>query len=308
LFNKEGQGVEVKSDNPALSVLDSPFKLRAHPKKSDRLIGSFRVKGEKINEGVLIETNCEGLPAAQAIVQVVENRLEDHIFTAPLEFEHKSYQVKEGSSRNLKLFAKCPELVNQETIINVASSDSASVPVIGRCHVVPIAGTNYAMGEATIKGRRLIKDTITIIASINGDKAVTKVKVIQKEEKGVKIEIDLRDEDFGNFRALWAEHEGKPNLLLISARHDSIKRYLKYNPETKEWEGDKMPHFRILLAEIITESVCRKALRLETESKPWEFRFADLKDDHLITDAVVAQLQKRIRNFAAIAHSIMLEV
>lgn len=308
LFNKEGQEVEVKGDNAALSVLDSPFKLRAHPKKSDRLIGTFRIKGEKINEGVLIETNCDGLPSAQAIVQVVENRLEDHIFTSPLEFEHKSYQVKEGSSRNLKLFAKCPELVNQETIINITSSDSASVPVIGRCHVVPIAGANYALGEITVKGKRLIKDAVTITASINGDKAITKVKVIQKEEKGVKIEIDLRDEDFGNFRALWAEHEGKPNLLLISARHDSIKRYLKYIPETGEWEGDKLPHFRVLLAEIVAESVCRKALTLEAKARAWEFKFADLKDDHVIADAVLAQLQKRIRNFVAIAHSIMLEI
>ncbi|HAB53464.1 MAG TPA: hypothetical protein DCE80_15045 [Ignavibacteriales bacterium] len=308
LFNKEGQEVEVKSDNAALSVLDSPFKLRAHPKKSDRLIGTFRIKGEKINEGVLIETICDGLPSAQAIVQVVENRLEDHTFTSPLEFEHKSYQIKEGSSRNLKLFAKCPELVNQETIINIVSSDSVSVPVNGLCHVVPIVGTNYALGEVTIKGKRLIKDAVTITASINGDKAITKVKVAQKEEKGVKIEIDLRDEDFGNFRALWAEHEGKPNLLLISARHDSIKRYLKYNSETKAWEGDKQPHFRVLLAEIVAESVCRKALTLEAKTRAWEFKFADLKDDHVIADAVLAQLQKRIRNFAAIAHSIMLEV
>ncbi|HHT9105921.1 MAG TPA: hypothetical protein ACFYD7_08635 [Candidatus Wujingus californicus] len=308
LFNKEGQEVEVKSDNTALSVLDSPFKLRAHPKKSDRLIGTFRIKGEKINEGVLIETICDGLPSAQAIVQVVENRLEDHIFTSSLEFEHKLYQIKEGSSRNLKLFAKCPELVNQETTINIVSSDSVSVPVIGRCHVLPIVGTNYALGEVAIKGRRLIKDAVTITASINGDKAITKVKVIQREEKGVKIEIDLRDEDFGNFRALWAEHEGKPNLLLISARHDSIRRYLKYNPETKEWEGDKKPHFRVLLAEIVAESVCRKALTLEAKARAWEFKFADLKDDHVIADAVLAQLQKRIRNFAAIAHSIMFEV
>jgi hypothetical protein len=154
----------------------------------------------------------------------------------------------------------------------------------------------------------LIKDAVTITASINGDKAITKVKVAQKEEKGVKIEIDLRDEDFGNFRALWAEHEGKPNLLLISARHDSIKRYLKYNSETKAWEGDKQPHFRVLLAEIVAESVCRKALTLEAKTRAWEFKFADLKDDHVIADAVLAQLQKRIRNFAAIAHSIMLEV
>ncbi|MBF8302585.1 MAG: hypothetical protein HW396_866, partial [Candidatus Dadabacteria bacterium] len=308
LFDKEGQEVKLNTDSSAIKVLDSPFKLRAHAKKNDRLIGTFRVKGETVKDCVYIQATCPGGPQAEAMIQVVENRFEDRIFSSPLEFEHKSYHVKEGSTRSLRLFAKCPELVNQETEVNATSSDSVSAPVIGCCKVVPVPGTNYGVGEITIRGRRLVKEAATIMASINGDKAIAKVKVTQKEEKGVKLAIDLRDEDFGNFRALWAEHEGKPNLLLISARHDSIRRYLKLNSETKEWEGDREPHFRVLLAEIVTESVCRKALKLEAQTRAWEFKFADLKDDHLIADEVLAQLQKRIRNFAGIAHSIMLEV
>jgi hypothetical protein len=118
----------------------------------------------------------------------------------------------------------------------------------------------------------------------------------------------LENDDFGNFRSIWAEHLGKPNLLLISAKHDSIKRYLNYDPKTKEWDGDKQPHFRVLLAEIVAESVCRKSLTLEAKTRAWEFKFADLKGDDLIADAVLAQLQKRIRVFAPVAHSIMLEV
>ena len=308
LFDKEGQEVTIHNTDNALSILDSPFKLRAHPKKNDRIIGTFRIRGEGVRDSVIIEARCPGIPSVSACIQVVENRVEDHIFIQQLEFEHKLYHVKDGSTRTLKLFAKYPELVNQETEIRVTSSDSTSVPIIGRCRVVPVLGTNYALGEITIKGRRLIREAVTITASINGDKSVTKVKVIQKEEKGVKIKIDLRDEDFGNFRALWAEHEGKPNLLLISAKHDSIRRYLEYDPETKEWVGDKEPHFRVLLAEIVTESVCRKSLILEAKTRAWEFKFADLKGDDLIADAVLAQLQKRVRNFAPIAHKIMLDV
>jgi hypothetical protein len=308
LFNKEGQDVKVQCEDDAVSVLDPSFKLRAHPKKDDRLIGTFRVRGEEVKDSVYIETTCADIPSVGAVIQVVESRVEDHIFSQSLEFEHKSYHVKEGSTRTLKVFAKCPELVNQETEISISSSDSSSVPIIGRCHVVPVPGTNYALGEIIIKGRRLIRKSVTITALINGDKAVTKVKVIQKEERGVKIEIKLENDDFGNFRSIWAEHLGKPNLLLISAKHDSIKRYLNYDPKTKEWDGDKQPHFRVLLAEIVAESVCRKSLTLEAKTRAWEFKFADLKGDDLIADAVLAQLQKRIRVFAPVAHSIMLEV
>jgi hypothetical protein len=169
--------------------------LRAHLKKNDRLIGTFRIRGEEVRDSIYIEARCPGIPAIGAIIQVVESRVEDHIFTQLLEFEHKSYHVKEGSTKTLKVFAQCPELVNQETEITTISSDNTSVPIIGRCHVAPVPGTNYALGEITVKGRRLIREAVTITASINGDKAITKVKVIQKEEKGVKIQIDLRDED-----------------------------------------------------------------------------------------------------------------
>ncbi|KPL02619.1 MAG: hypothetical protein AMJ73_08485, partial [candidate division Zixibacteria bacterium SM1_73] len=124
-------------------------------------------------------------------------------------------------------------------LINARSSDSESVPVRGRCHVVPVVDTNYAVGEVCVQGRRLKQKPTTITASINGNEAITKVKVIQRKEKGVQIDIKLRDQDFGIYRAVWNEREGKPNQLLISTRHDSIKRYLRYNPETKEFEGDR---------------------------------------------------------------------
>ena len=308
LFDEEGQEVSVKSDNKALTLLDTPFKLRAHSKKNDRLLGTFRIRGENVKDSVYIEASCPGIPVAEAIAQVVKNRVEDRVFNSPLEFEHKTCQVKEGSTKTLRLFAKCPELVNQETIINVNSSDDISVPVKGRCPLVPIKGTNYALGEVHIRGRRLKRETVKITASINGNEAIGKVKVIQKEEKGIQIEIDLRDEDFGTYRSIWNDHGGKPNQLLISGRHDSINRYLKYNPETKEFEGDKKPYFRVLLAEIVTEAVCRKSIMLETRDRPWEFKLADLKADDVIADEVFTQLHKRIRDFAATAHKIMLSV
>jgi hypothetical protein len=292
LFNKEGQEVRVNSDSDAATILDSPFNLKAHPKKGDRLIGGFRIRGEVVSDSVYIQAICPGIPVAEAMVQVVESRVENHIFTSSLEFEHKLYNIKEGSTRTLRLFAKCPELINQEAELNVTSSDSSSVPVIGRCRLIPVPGTNYALGEITVRGRRLIKETVTITASINGDKANTKVKVKQKEESGVNIDIQLREEDFATFRALWNEREGKPNQLLISTKHDSIGRYLKRDLETKEWVGDKEPHFRVLLAEIVTESVCRKALTLESKARSWEFKFADYKDDHLIADTVFVESKK----------------
>lgn len=303
LFDKEGQEIYVKPDDEAaVTILDVPFKLRTHSKRNDRLLGTFRIRGEKVKNSVCIQASGPGISVAKAFIAVVENRVEDHQFTQLLEFEHKTYHVKEGSTKTLRLFAKCPQLVNQETEINVNSSDSISLPVQGRCHLVPVKGTNFAVGDVHIKGRRLKKAAIQIKARINGDEAVANVKVIQKEEGGIQITIKLLDENFGVYRSMWNQPEQKPNELLISARHDSTHRYLGPAPD---YEGQHSLHFRVLLAEIVTEAVCRKSLMLEAKDRPWEFKWADLKDDDTIADGVSAQLQKRVRDFAATAHSIM---
>jgi len=102
---------------------------------------------------------------------------------------------------------------------------------------------------------------------------------------------------------MWALQE--PNVLEISATHESIKRYLGPEPD---YTGQEKPHFRVLLAEIIAESVCRKALELEIKARPWEFKDDFIGDPDVILTTVLTHLQKRISNFVAIAHSIMLGI
>jgi hypothetical protein len=40
--------------------------------------------------------------------------------------------------------------------------------------------------------------------------------------------------------------------------------------------------------------------------RTWEFRWADLKEDHIIADTVFSQFQQRMRDFVTEAHAIML--
>jgi len=58
----------------------------------------------------------------------------------------------------------------------------------------------------------------------------TKVRVVPEKDEGVPIRIELRDEDYGNFRAKWADDENRPNVILVSARHESLRRYLGPGP------------------------------------------------------------------------------
>jgi len=306
LINTQDETVHIISeDNDKLAILDELLTLRKHSKKEDILLCTFRVCGKKIsNDRIKIKVEYNNLPSVEAFGKVVEDRGREHDFISQLEFEHKQYSIREGSKKTLKIFAKYPQLVGREERIEITSADSISLPIRGSCKITPVSGTNFALGEVVIEGRRLKKNSILVTAKYNGIEATTRVKIVQKEESKVNIEIKLVDEDFGNFRAMWAIDEGKPNLLKISSRHNSISRYLGQPPD---FLGQDSPHFKLLLAEIVAESVCRKALSLESKAHPWEFRLSDLREDYLIVDDVMARLQKRIRDFAEGAHKIMLK-
>ncbi|MDO9027785.1 MAG: hypothetical protein Q7U68_02865, partial [Candidatus Roizmanbacteria bacterium] len=266
LYDKEGKEVKITSDDSAINIIDSSFKLRAHPKRSDRLIGTFRIQGVSLKEMVCLQTNCEGLPQAEAMIKVVENKIEEHQFNNPLEFEHKQYHIREGSVKTLCVFAKYPELVAHGTPIDVFSSDQEGVPVKGRCVLVPIEGSNFAVGEITVQGRRHNGKAI-IKTTLNNEKAYSNVKVVQKDESGAPIKIKIVSKNLGVYRAAWSLQE--PNVLEISAVHESIKRYLGPEPD---YEGQETPLFRVLLAEIVAERICMKALELEVKSRPWDFK------------------------------------
>jgi hypothetical protein len=293
----------VAVDDPSIIVKVADFQLRPHNSKPDRMVGTFTVKAQAVSDSTIIRVKYGDLADAQAIASVVESRIDEHAFDQPLEFEHLHYKVREGSRRSLILFAKYPDVVSESTVVSVTCSDAIGVAIRGSCTLIPIAGSNYAEGTIVVQGRK-IHARADITASVNGRDAKATIRVVQQPpDAGAPIDIKLRDEDYGNFRARWADHEGKPNLLLVSARHKSLARYLGPPPD---FQGQNAPLFRVLLAEIVAESVCRKSLTLESKERTWEFRWADLKEDHLIADDVFAKLQQRIRDFVAEAHGIML--
>jgi len=304
LYEKEGADVTISSDSKAIEIIDKSVRLEKHKKKSGFLYGTFKVNGKYIEEGVYVEAQCEGLPKAEALFSVIDNKIEEREFNSPLEFEHRNYKIKMGSSKTLKLYAKYPETINREREVKIISGDSLNLPIKGRCYLVPVEDSNFACAEIKIEARRLVHKPITLIAKLNDYEATTKVKIIQSEDSGPEIRIELRDEDFGNYRATWGVLEKKPNLLKISAKHPSIKRYLGPPPK---YEGQNNILFKTILAEIVAESVCRRSLELETQNYAWKFNWAERKEDFLILQEVFYQFLQRMRTFLPLAHSIMIK-
>ena len=292
----------IHCDNPALEPVELICKVSPHKKKLDMLYGRFRLRGMSVRDSIYVEARDDNGFKTDALVNVVEDRIEERIFNTPLEFECHQYQIRDGSTKSLKIFAKFPDTVLKETEITVESDDSANLPIKGRCYLSPIEGSNYALGEVKVEARLLCQRSITLKAYLGDLIAETSVKIVQKEESGPRLEFILVNKDFGPLRAQWATHENKPNLLEISMKHEVVERYLGPNQE-----GEKLPHMRAVIAEIIAESVCRKSLALEAKSQGWQFGFAAEKEDNLIIESVLNQLNKRMKKFLPIAHEIMLK-
>jgi hypothetical protein len=271
-------------------------------------VGTFTVIGRRVASNVCIAARCDALPEAEALAQVIEHKPTDHAFGEPIEFEYAEYRVRCGSQRTVKLFARVPDVVQSDAEVLIVSDDPTSVGVRGKPRLVAVAGTNYALGEIHIHGKRL-KSKAIIRATLNGHEAVTEAKVVERPEqmRGPSIKIKLEDEDWGNFRARWADYEGRPNVLLVAGRHQSLRRYLGNAREDGTFEGEDNPLYRVLLAEIVAEAVCRKSLQLEARTRSWDFQWANLKDDDKISDDVIAKLQQRLREFLPIAHREMVQ-
>jgi len=292
-------------DKYALFVLDRECTLKNHPKDQDKLICSFRVEGRKIKNNIRIQASCLN-KTAEALAKVIQTKIDEHSFIESLEFEHKQYNIKEGSRRTIKLFAKYPEVINRETAINIFSSDSESLPVRGNCILRPIVGSNYAVCEISIQARRITDKIITVAAKLDNLETHAKIKINQNEESKGNFDFNINlsgDEGVGDFRYEWIMDNGERKLKIF-AKHESIKRYLGPEPN---FDGQKTAHFRLLLAEIATEAISRNILERETQNQSWHFMWANQTEDRYILASVVAALQKRMRKFAPIAHKIMLK-
>lgn len=185
--------------------------------------------------------------------------------------------------------------------MDIRSDDSEKVLVRGKCVLVPVVGSNYAEAAVSVEGVTL-RSKCQILAELSGNSALTSVRVIDtKEVEGMPLDVRLRDQDFGHFRAMWATLEGKPNLLLISARHKSLARYLGPGPA---FDGQNSPHFRVLVAEIVAEMICRRLLEEEAKRKPRDFEFS--ATSHEIIGEVFGYFARRMRDFLPKAHSAML--
>jgi hypothetical protein len=291
----EKEPARVTCYGEGIRIITPEFLLSKSPTREGILTGSFKVQGVQPTDSVIITVSYDGFPDAEAIVSVVESKTEDIDIPNGLAFERELYHVREGRKKQLVLRAKYPEVISEETPVEVNCDCEDIVIVKPQARLRPILSANYAEGYVTIHGRKL-KAKGKITASVHGRSAQTNVKVIQsKPDEGIPLSFEIVSESFGSSRAKW-DMPNNPHKLLISASHPSIKRYLGPAPD---FEGQNTPHFKLLLAEIVSENIVYKIQEALAKQKPWDYENLDIGQFYALHNRYMAE-------FTAIAHEIQL--
>ena len=126
-----------------------------------------------------------------------------------------------------------------------------------------------------------------VLTATLGD-AVTSAEVASVFPAGFGIKIKLRDIDLGNQRYRWRQ-----NVLEIAARHESVARYL--GRQAQGFPGQDSVHFRLLLAEIVSDALCAQMLSRDIQKAPEDYEDPDW-------DLFYAEYSRLMTSFLPIAH------
>jgi len=276
--------------------------LELLPTKNDnkKYVASFKIKGIEPKERIdlIFRYNNQIKTQAKIDVYVEKNRK----FNKDIEFEKKNYNVIRDGNRKINIFAKYPEIINEENLFGkILVDDSFSVSAPKQCNFRVIKDTNYAIGEITVKGLKLESSSKIIVSTILAQDS-TLINVVSKEEDNKNpYQWDVNPHDLGPNRAAW--DITNPNLLKISSKHSSIKKYL--GSEKKPYPYSQTPMFKLLLVEILAEKFAEKRVDLIATNNPIEYSdIVKYKQPHEILQQANVYFEKAKSKFIDKLHSI----
>lgn len=290
-----GTAVKVtlsKCASRALELIGKPIDLEPDPLHDDLMRGSFTLAATAVSGTVQVACQVDSLDSVFSEVQVVAPGPREVEIPDGFAFHHRQYAVRPGTQKKLLVRARFDRPVAQAPSVAYSVSDPTVITLRKRGALELVDGTTYYEGSVVVEGKKL-NGRATIAAEIDGRKAHCEVLVVSREEEGIELSFQLVDYPIGkNFRATWNREQ--PNTLLITTQHESVSRYL--GDAGAGYPGQHSEPFRVLLAELISDNVCRRIVQEHARALPTGFD----------VEKVYALHNQLMREFTPIAHRIQL--
>jgi hypothetical protein len=296
---------ETLDDSLPVTVVSSdPEKVKIHASlvflrkfSQDGKVGrtTFTVEGSELGAEVFVEARYGGY-SNLVLVKVVPPSSPAPVPDG-LSFEKPRYHVQINKEKTLALRLKGS--IQTTPVIAQITCDHRAIVLKGggRCELRETNTPGLLHGQVRVIGRQL-KARGSITARVeNLEPAYATVEVQERGEPPGGIDFKPPrpvEEDFGVVRYKWDDRE--PYLLLIGAKHPSIRRYLGQPTETG-YPGVSSPLYHAVLAEVIAEALAFHLLSIH-------FRH-DGQQGMLDYDSTDLYYHKQFSEFLSIAHKIL---
>ena len=271
---------EIRADTP-----EAP--LEAIEAQEGVLRATWSVKALKATAATGLEVRV-GPIKADSTIAVLDSEAERFLDVSELSFERKSYRIRGGSRRTIRLLAPVPlaRSEGREFDLQLSSDDfrvSGTRKLVLRATFgIPVCKLTVALLDDDASPTR-------VVARLGHHEAETELRAAPAA--GAGIVIKLEDVDHGALRYRWNK-----NVLEIGARHPSLKRYL--GPKSEQYPGQDALHFRVLLAEVVAEALCARRLQGNIEANPRDF-------ENMSWDDYYRHFARMMSEFLPKAHGLM---
>jgi len=259
--------------------------LQPHPVREGVLSATWKVKAVGATPATGLTARV-GPIKAESLIEVIATEADKYAHVKELCFDHKRYRIRTNQKKKRVLILAPLQLIARPTPVDI-SVDSNHFRVSGAPIIKPVVRVGAGIGEIFVKSDgRETKATIT--CSLGHARATAEIMSIAPV--GANLSIKLEDVDLGNQRYRWRQ-----NILEIAARHASLKRYL--GDKIQRFPGQESKHFRVLIAEVVSDAVCALLVRRNVQGSPEEFEDADW-------DQYYAMYSQYMTKFLPVAHGL----
>jgi hypothetical protein len=281
-----------KAAEQSLEVVGVAADLESDPVHDDLQRGTFALRAVAVGKAQ-VGCQVDGLDPVHAEVQVVDPAPQDVDVPDGFAFVRNTYTVRPGATKRLLVRARFDHPVAEAPAVRFKVEDESVLKLRQRHSLELVDGTTYYEGAVSVEGSKLNAKT-RVTATMDGKSAQCVVTVSPREEQGIELSFELVDYELGqNYRATWDREQR--NKLLITTQHESISRYL--GPAEDGYPGQHTDAFRVLLAELISDNVCRRIVDEQLRALP---------TTEVTADKVYVLHNRLMREFTPIAHRIQL--
>ena len=283
-----GDLVEISCASQEISASVRFLSLEPHPSREGVLRCLWTVKGEKVTKYTTVKARV-GAIVSESGVEVLESEQAKFAHILGFQFSKKVYSFQVDSRKAITLYAPFPGIVSAVTPVEISCSDPR-FKIGGSRDLVPHPDLGVAVCKLGLSAKQPgLRGQLT--ALIPGHKC--QAEAVSLEPTGASIQIKVEDKSFGDQRSYW-----RGNVLEIGARHPSLRRYLGDAPE---FPGQEEKHFRVILAEIVSEAVCARILSQRSTSRVEDYAGSDW-------DAYYSEYTELLTKFLPIAHETQVRI